>query len=62
MRKIPCLLALVTLSTPALSGEEELYGVWTLASMQRELSIRDKPLKRSAPTLGAFSCTATAAA
>jgi hypothetical protein len=37
MRKVLFVLALVMLSTPALSGEEELYGVWKLASMQRRI-------------------------
>jgi Lipocalin-like domain len=37
MRTVPFVLAIAMLSTPTLGGEEELYGTWKLASMQRRI-------------------------
>jgi lipocalin-like protein len=37
MRNVPLVLAIAMLSTPAFSGEEEIYGTWKLASMQRKV-------------------------
>ena len=37
MRKVPFVLAIAMLSSPALSGEEELHGTWKLANMQRKI-------------------------
>ncbi len=37
MRNIRLVLAITMLSTPAFSGEEEIYGTWKLASMQRKI-------------------------
>lgn len=37
MRNVPLVLAIAMLSTPAFGGEEELYGTWKLASMQRKI-------------------------
>src|SRR6266567_4032597 len=37
MRTVPLVLAIAMLSSPALSGEEELHGTWKLANMQRKI-------------------------
>ena len=37
MRVAPLVLAIAILSTAAFGGEEELYGTWKLASMQRRI-------------------------
>jgi hypothetical protein len=37
MRMVPLVLVLGMLSTAAVSGEEELYGTWRLAGMQRTI-------------------------
>jgi Lipocalin-like domain len=37
MRKLQSALAMAMLATPALSAEQELYGTWKLASMQRRI-------------------------
>jgi hypothetical protein len=37
MHNVPLVLAIAILSSPALGGEEEIYGTWKLASMQRKI-------------------------
>jgi len=54
MRIVPFALAIAMLSTPASSGEEELYGTWKLASMQRRIVNTGETLDAFGPTPRGF--------
>jgi len=54
MRTVPLVLAIGMLSTPAASGEEELYGTWKLASMQRRIVDTGQTLDAFGPSPRGF--------